>query len=364
MFWWVLFILSAVVWADGGLDIRGSVQGGGGYFLLQGGGNTNHSYGSQILWRIQVVNTDTEYGQFDALVDINQWGGVLTNTTSGLLFWSSGRESMFSIDVRKFLVRIKPSWGDIFIGRQLVRWGEGVVFSPLDFFSTLERSEGSFSRRGVDAVRVRFSVGENGFGEALGLLSSDWTNSSLAARGGIEVGEWYFTGAAFWNTGKNEWKGGISFKGDLGLTWYGEFLSHFSTSTNGNFLHGMVGCDYSLDRWILRCEYTFNTAMLSNLSLVEKMTHPLYPFFSHHYAMLQVSFLPTVLDAFSLVGMWDFDYPDTDFQDKPQRYSFSYTRNLYQNVVFSGWLQYEQGKSLWDEDFSSLSVFLSVKVMY
>lgn len=54
---------------------------------------------------------------------------------------------------------IKPSWGDVIIGRQAVTWGNGLIFNPMDLFNPFAPSDTIRDyKMGDDLVSVRFNT--------------------------------------------------------------------------------------------------------------------------------------------------------------------------------------------------------------
>ncbi|URA09885.1 hypothetical protein [Thermospira aquatica] len=368
--WRVLLVLCAVVllWAEDGLLLGGWVRaGGGGVVQLDRNGTfSNWAYAGQTTWRLSAANLDTEYARFEFSGDLSLLQGVMTNLASSSIRWQVGEEAILTAELRKFLVMVKPWWGDVILGRQLVRWGEGVVFSPLDFFTSLDMMDVGLSRLGVDAVRVKIPLGQTGFGEAIGLVHSSWTNSTAGSRVGVAMGSWYTTLAAFYRGREKEWIGGVSLKGDLGPAWYTEVVYHHATNDKNSFWHGMIGMDYSWEKkWILRLEYATHTLETTNFTLFEQYTLPVYPFLSRHYASLQFLFLPTMIDTFSLTLVANLDDKETLWWQKGQWWIVSYTRNLYQNVHLLTWLRYQTDMAGIETERKGLWSFLvSVEVKY
>ncbi|MCP4020648.1 MAG: hypothetical protein GY729_02295 [Desulfobacteraceae bacterium] len=57
----------------------------------------------------------------------------------------------------RLLVSVKPSWGDIMIGRQAITWGNGLIFNPMDLFNPFSPSDIVRDyKTGDDLASVRF----------------------------------------------------------------------------------------------------------------------------------------------------------------------------------------------------------------
>jgi len=365
----LVFVVSiGMLWGEDGLSLGGWVRiGEGGAVIVRTNTLENWMYVGQTTWRLSVANRDTEYGRFDASLDIHLLRGGMTNVVFSPLLWSIGEETALAVDIRKLSLLIKPSWGDVILGRQLVRWGEGVIFSPMDFFSRLDVMDTSLSRLGVDALRVKIPLGEVGIMEGIGMLRASWTNATLGMRLGQNVlPSWYLSGALFYQGESREWMGGISLKGDLGPTWYGEAIYHGATNTSRSFWHIMVGMDYSLaEKWVFRLEYVTHTLEITNLSSLERASLSLYPFLSRHYGSLQVVMMPTLLDSVSLTLIANLDDPEEHLLSRGQMWIARYTRNLYQNVNLLTWIRYQTDiTALMPERQGGISAMVSVEVKY
>lgn len=55
---------------------------------------------------------------------------------------------------------IKPSWGDILVGRQAITWGNGFIFNPMDLFNPFAPSDTIRDyKTGDDLIALRFHTG-------------------------------------------------------------------------------------------------------------------------------------------------------------------------------------------------------------
>jgi hypothetical protein len=59
----------------------------------------------------------------------------------------------------RLFVSVKPSWGDIIVGRQAITWGNGLIFNPMDLFNPFSPSDIIRDyKMGDDLVSVRFNT--------------------------------------------------------------------------------------------------------------------------------------------------------------------------------------------------------------
>ncbi|MCX7821082.1 MAG: hypothetical protein N2258_05335 [Brevinematales bacterium] len=310
-----------------GLSFSGYFQSGTGILhIISNEAISNTSYAGKSTLRLNFVNNDTGLAKLDGSVDFNilygLYTGIYAMQSNGILI---GKEALLTMDIRKLYLVLKAELFDFYIGRQLIKFGEGLVFSPLNPFSTIDFTDVNFTRLGVDGIRIRFQLSDLAYLEALTLPTSDFTNSDIAGRLGFNLSGWDISFASFYRGKYDYISGGFSFKGDLILGLYGEFVYHYKSETN-NFWNTMIGMDYSfLDKFIVRMEYYYHSFETNDLSIYEIINSPIYPFVSKHYLLYQLVFTPTLIDSLYL------SYID-NLMNESLLLMFSYQRNLYQNV--------------------------------
>ncbi|MGC8771236.1 MAG: hypothetical protein ACP5Q5_08290 [Brevinematia bacterium] len=310
-----------------GLSLSGYFQSGAGIVhIISNDAISNTSYAGKSTLRLNFVNNDTGLAKIDGSVNFNVLYGLyacLYSTQSNGV--KIGEEAILTMDIRKLYLVLKADFFDFYIGRQLIKFGEGFVFSPLNPFSSIDFTDVNFTRLGVDGLRIKFQLSDLGYLEVLTLPTSDFTNSDVAGRLGFNLYGWDISFASFYRGKYDYISGGLSFKGDLFVGLYGEFVYHCKNETN-TFWNAMVGMDYSfLDKFIIRMEYYYHSFETNDLTLFELINSPVYPFISKHYLMAQLVFTPTIIDSFYL------SYLD-NLMNEAMLVMFSYQRNLYQNV--------------------------------
>ncbi len=342
----LLLLLSAFCYGEeAGLSLSGHFQSGGGIIhIISNDAISNTSYAGKSTLRLNFVNNDTGLAKIDGSVDFNILYGLYANVYSiqsnGILI---GDEAFLTMDIRKLYLKISPEWFDLYLGRQLIKFGEGFVFSPLDPFSKIDLSDVNFSRLGVDGVRLKFPLGDLGYFESIALPLSDFTNSDIAGRVGLNLFAWDISLATYYRGKYDYISCGLSFKGDLILGVYGEFVYHYKNETN-SYYNFMAGWDYSiLEKFILRMEYYHHEFNTNDLTLFEILDSPIYPFVSKNYLLSQIVFTPTLIDSLYLSFL-------DNLENESLILMFSYQRNLYQNVNLIFNLKYFQ------KDFTGLNL--------
>lgn len=325
--------LSEKIFSDSeGLLLSGYFQSGTGIVHIISNDTVNNtSYTGRSTLRLNFINKDTGLAKFDGSIDFNVFYGLygeLYSYKSNVI--SVGEEAFFKMDIRKLYLSIRAEFFDLYLGRQLIKFGEGVVFSPLNPFSSIDFNDVNFTRIGVDSIRIRLPLGDLAYLETMALPVSDFTNSSVAVRTGFNLMGWDFSLASFYRGKYDYFSGGFSFKGDLIVGFYGEFVYHYNNTDSNieskNFWNAMAGMDYSfLDKFIIRLEYYYHSFEKNNLNTIDLINSVVYPFISKHYFTAQLVFTPTIIDAFYLSCI-------DNLENESLLLMFSYQRNLYQNV--------------------------------
>jgi hypothetical protein len=197
----------------------------------------------------------------------------------------------FIADVRKLYCALYLPYADISIGRQIVSFGQGMVFSPIDVFSSVNILDLSLRRRGSDVARVRVPFGDLAGIDALAKVGSRSEGIAAAIKGFGHLGTFDIASIGIYQTDLNEFVTGLTFKGDLAAGVYGELVEHWRYSGYRAFV-GMLGADYSINGdWYVTVEYLYNekpqpAGTPSQFSLVQTniaLMHNHYGFLSARY---------------------------------------------------------------------------------
>ena len=97
-------------------------------------------------------------------------------------------ETVFGARVRTLYVKLDEGAFSALAGRQVVNFGKGVLWSPVDIFDELDLSGLSPDRRGSDALRLSEALGETGSLDLVGAPTFDPAFGRYALRGTGLVG--------------------------------------------------------------------------------------------------------------------------------------------------------------------------------
>lgn len=315
---------------DDGLNFSGFFRTDVGVaWIISNNSLERYSYTGRNTFRLDFVNKDTTYGKIDGSIDFYILSGEkarpLTFQTNGILI---GDEVLLWFELRKLYLLTRFEWIDISIGRQLMKFGKGVVFSPINFFDRLNLTDINFSRVGVDAIRVKIPILDTGAFDIVSIPKTEITNSDVSTRIIFSVLGTELEGI-FGYFGKDEYlRGGFSFKGDIEIGIYGEFVYNYNEEESKRYFEFMVGGDYSfLDHFISRVEYYYNSYDKEGLTLMQSIKLKHYPFVSKDYILLQLSYTPDALNTITLSYIKNLEKEGFILY-------LEYRRNLFQNVNF------------------------------
>jgi len=177
----------------------------------------------------------------------------------GLFALLSSNGAAVQVDLRQLYLAIYTPLADLSMGRQIVSFGVGTFFSPIDAFTEPTLSDLNYIRSGSDVVRIDAGFGELSGLEAVSTVtdSADTLTSALKLYtnlAGVDL-----AGVVMYRGTRDELLAGVDFKGDLLLGVYGEAVEHFSLASQARWFEGMLGADYSFgDQLFLTLEGYYN----------------------------------------------------------------------------------------------------------
>jgi hypothetical protein len=186
---------------------------------------------------------------------------------AALLLGPSG--PLMTVDLKKLYLSVYMPMADISVGRMIINYGRGTVFSPVDLFSAVDTGDISLGRTGNDALRVLFPFGNF---SGLDLVSTVASSPEQSIAGGRLFGhalDWDFGLSAF-RDGRSSSGGngdlvfGLDLKGDIEFGVSAEALARLpfeagSPDPSEAVYSLMAGLDYSIKgEWFFDFEYLWN----------------------------------------------------------------------------------------------------------
>lgn len=265
--------------ADSGLRFRGSMYADlGAIHTVHESESDEFDVNGVSRFSLDIKSVGRRKGKVEGLVDlVMPYGVAATRLTDAAGepgdSVSGGRWELFAagsapvlVDLRKLYLSIYLPFADITMGRQIVNFGRGMVFSPIDIFSTVEVLDITFRRRGSDIVNGRIPLGPlSGVDLTAGLPGVD-NAYAAAARAFTLLGGWDVAAVGMYRDAgvrggvEDKLSGGVSAKGDIEIGVYGEIVGHRRLDSRRNALEAMAGADYSLRRereWFFTLEYLY-----------------------------------------------------------------------------------------------------------
>ena len=248
--------------------------------------------------------------------------------------------SVFIVDVRKLYASLFLPFVDVSIGRQIVSFGQGMVFSPIDVFSSVNILDLTLRRRGSDVARVRVPFGDLAGIDAIAKLTAQSKEVAAAVKGYAHVAGFDLAGIGMYQGAQHEAITGTTFKGDMVAGVYGELVEHWKQGGLRSFT-GMLGSDYSIENtWYFTGEYLYNEKpqtggdTASQLSILQTSI----PLLHHHYGFLMARYKINDLMNVSASVI-------ADISGKSGVATLQYFYNILQNADIVIYMQYYRASS-------------------
>ncbi|HUX39201.1 MAG TPA: hypothetical protein VMV44_14975 [Rectinemataceae bacterium] len=180
---------------------------------------------------------------------------------SDLLAWGSG-ENAVSLRLRTLWAKLDLDWAALQLGRQVVNYGRGALWSPEDIFARLDLSGATPDRLGADALRLKIPLGDLSGLDLVAAPTADPGNGRYATRLsgellGLDSG---ILGA--WDGASRRALAAADCKFDLGPSFYAEALFSVDPASVDPFgtswARAVAGLDWSVGDFVLAAEYYWN----------------------------------------------------------------------------------------------------------
>jgi hypothetical protein len=256
------------------------------------------------LLTLDLKNAGAGSAKFEGSVDFWLFTGAyadyyrrIDSTSSPLIPQVS---SVILTDVRKLYASLFLKYADISIGRQIISFGEGMVFSPIDVFSSVNVLDLSFRRSGSDVARIRVPFNDLSGVDAITKLTAKSSDAAAAVKAYTHIAGFDCAGVGMYQGADNEAITGITFKGDLVAGVYGELVEHWKQAGQQAFT-GMLGADYSIENtWVFTGEYLYNEKPeTGDTAPAPSLVQTAVSLLHHHYGFLMARYKVNDLMNFS-----------------------------------------------------------------
>ncbi len=311
---------------SGGLDLSGSLSND--TVLLQnvdGGtpgaaaGASNPSVGGVSKFTLNFVNRNRSAAKVEGSVALSLLYGAYADayvaglssqlgpSYSALVPFLTSNGAVLNFDLRKLYLSVYTDLMDISVGRQIINYGVGTLFSPIDAFSTPALSDLNYERSGSDVIRLELPFGDLSGLDAVTTVSDTLSGLDSAVKLYTNIADYDIAAVGLYRGVDRGLIGGLDFKGDLVLGIHGEAVQHFLFDPWKSYFEGMFGADYSFSgKLFLSAEYYYNgdPAAPGSLSPVE-VASAQRVFLNQHYLYSDVRYLLTDLASVGVSGVFD-----------------------------------------------------------
>jgi hypothetical protein len=297
---------------QGGLDIGGSLLSDASVLQTVVESPAGAAPGGFSQLALNVVNRNRQSAKVEGTAIFSLWYGAYAGTAAaqaaaaGLFASPPGPGgAVATLEVRKLYLAIFTPVVDISMGRQIINFGVGTLFSPIDAFSVPLLSDLNYVRTGSDVVRLDAPFNDVSGVEAVSTVSGSFDSLSSALKLYTNVLDVDLAAVGIYRGARKEALAGLSFKGDLEVGLYGEAVEHFVYSPQQTYFEGMLGADYSIEKtWFFTLEYSSHGNPLPPGSAAPADASTSL-FLNQHYLYAMIRWQFTELAGISASLIWD-----------------------------------------------------------
>jgi hypothetical protein len=310
----VVAAASALGQEVGGLEFSGSLLGDASVLQTAFESPAGVTPGGFSQLTVNMVNSNKQFAKVEGMGIVTVWTGVyaplaMSQAPSAGLFAVSTPDgsTAVTVELRKLYLAVFTSIADISMGRQIINFGVGTLFSPIDAFTVPLLSDLNYVRTGSDVVRLDAQFNEVSGLEAVSTMSASFDTMTSALKLYTNVRDFDIAGVGLYRGARNEMLAGAYFKGDIELGVYGEAVEHFIYSPGSTYFEGMLGTDYSIEKtyfFTLEYYYNGNPAVPGSLGPLDLANAPAL-FLNQHYLYFMTRWQPTDLIGLSASIIWD-----------------------------------------------------------
>ncbi len=298
----------------GGLDLSGSLLGDASSLQTAFESPAGISPGGFSQLTLNMVNRNRKFAKVEGTGILTVWTGAYAPlaasqaAATGLFAATTPDGSAaVTVELRKLYLAVFTPLADISIGRQIINFGVGTLFSPIDAFTVPLLSDLNYVRTGSDVVRLDAQLNDVSGVEAVSTVAGSLETLTSALKLYTNVLDFDLAGVGMYRGSRNEVLAGASFKGDIELGVYGEAVQHFIYSPWSTYFEGMLGADYSIQNtyyFTLEYYYNGNPATPGSLAPVDLANAPAL-FLNQHYLYFMTRWQLSELAAISGSIIWD-----------------------------------------------------------
>ncbi len=314
----LVFVLAAAAWGQdtsswfggsitGQAYALGAQPGGSGSLPPQGGWSWGSATTMSAGLGVKGQRTRAE-ASFDGAALTGAGGAAALAAAampgSGLLVAGTA-ENALSFRLRTLWAKLDLDWATVQIGRQVVNYGRGALWSPEDIFASIDLSGATPDRLGSDAIRVGLPLGVTSGLDIVASPATDPGKGRYATRISGQIAGVDSGALGAWDGGAGRMYAAADCKFDLGPSFYAEGLWSIDPASAealaGSWARMVGGLDWSVGDFIFAAEYYWNGGGAAAITDVD----PGFPGRQYLYATALWSF--SDFGALSLAATGDLE---------------------------------------------------------
>ena len=229
-------------------------------------------FGGSNLLMVNIRNKNRKHAKCEVSFDVLQpYGAIADAYYAELLQNASFLDTVLDtipditglldpllFDLRKLSISLYTPYADISVGRQIINFGKGFVFSPMDVYSSVDITDLNFRRSGSDVLRLKIPFGALSGADVVTSLSRLGNTENSAVKLYTNLGGYDLSAVGIYDDENYRSVAGLGFKGDLFLGVYGELVETFKQGFGNRSFKSMLGLDYSWENtWFAMVEYYY-----------------------------------------------------------------------------------------------------------
>ena len=246
---------------ESGLDVQGSFYGdfSVGQWVIPTSKDSAHFSGENAL-RLNFRNRNRKFAKVDGAFELKMPYGYMPSVRAGagdFVLLSADNLALF-LDIRRLYLEMYFKKVEVSVGRKLIDFGKGRIFSPIDKFSVVDVTDYTYRRDASDVGMARVNFNHFWGLDVVAELPYDVREHTTAIKGFGTVGSFDLNVVGMYRHVNEQGIVGAAFKGDVEVGLYGEALYTFRTKDIYGYGDAMLGVDYSIaNKWLFVSEYQY-----------------------------------------------------------------------------------------------------------
>ncbi len=210
-----------------------------------------------------------------------------------LYFYSGEIESLygnFNYKLVRGFIKYFSNIGTFIIGKTYVNFGNYSIFNPFDMDKNINFNDISYDKEGKLALVYDFSFSKLSGGKVYVSPNKDLQYSLIGSSIYFNILK-FDLGFIINRYKRDNIITGISFKGDLLLTIFGNIAQHFNDNFQKKFLEANIGLEHYIGNLFIQFIYYFNEIGKDRISQYTFLYNNDHYFQAKHYGFVNISYM-------------------------------------------------------------------------